>query len=41
VVASLVALIFAKDHLSIHTIISAVMIFIGVYFVSFKKTNIN
>lgn len=41
VVASLVALIFAKDHLSIHTIISAGMIFIGVYFVSFKKTNIN
>ncbi len=40
VIASVVALSFGKDNLSVEEVIAATLIFIGVYFVSFKKKNI-
>ncbi|NQU33273.1 MAG: EamA family transporter [Bacteroidetes bacterium] len=40
VIASVVALSFGKDNLSVEEVIAATLIFIGVYFVSFKKKNL-
>ncbi len=41
IIASFVALTFSKDILSIQEVVAAALIFIGVYFVSFKKGNIS
>ncbi len=38
VLASIIAISFGKDSLSFAEVISAALIFVGVYFVSFKKT---
>jgi len=37
VIASIVAISFGKDNLTMHEIIAALLIFIGVYYVSFKR----
>ena len=36
--ASVIAISFGKDRLSFTEVISAMLIFVGVYFVSFKKS---
>ena len=41
VFTSVIALSFGKDNLTYVEVIAAMLIFIGVYFVSFKKANIN
>ena len=41
VLTSVIALSFGKDNLTYVEVIAAMLIFMGVYFVSFKKTNIN
>lgn len=38
IIASVVAISFGKDEISIKEVIAALLIFIGVYFVSFKKS---
>ncbi len=40
VIASIIAISFGKDSLSFTEVISAILIFVGVYFVNFKKTDI-
>ena len=41
IIASLIAISFGKDNLTFTEVISAALIFVGVYFVNFKKTRLD